>query len=1272
MGEEARRPFNLAAGPLLRTLLLRLTHNEHALTFCAHHIVADMWSTGLMVREISRLYPAALSGEASPLPELRVQYADYAAWQRRWLTGETLDRLLSSWRARLVGAPAALEIPTDRPRPAVQTFRGGSVRWRASSELTGALDGLAQDEGVTLFMTLLAAYHSLLHRYSGQPEVVVGSPIAGRSREEVTPLIGVFINTLALRGDLSGNPPFRELLGRIREVALEAYALQDLPFERLVEEIKPVRDLSRTPLFQAMLVLQNAPGGGLELPRLKMGLLPMSSGAAKFELTLWMGVVDGKLVTALEYNTDLFETGTAERMLRHFESLLVAAAADPSRRIDDLPLLGAEERRQILVDWNATRTDWASSGLVHRLVQAQAEATPDAVAVVAGGVEVTYQDLAGRTHQLAHYLRRVGVGPETRVGVCLERIADLPVALLAVLEAGGCYVPLDPSYPRERLAYMLEDSAAPVVITQESLRTALPPHQSWVVSLDGDAPAIELESEHAFEVGLDPGHLAYVLYTSGSTGKPKGVQVPHGALVNFLLSMRERPGLGSADALLAVTPVSFDIAGLELYLPLLAGARVVLATREEAQDGVRLQGLIARSGATAIQATPATWRLLVESGWRGDRRLKVLCGGEALPDALAAQLLERAGEVWNLYGPTETTIWSTVQQILPSRRPTLGRPIANTQVYVLEPSGQPAPAGVPGELLIGGEGLARGYFGRPDLTAERFVPDPFRGGGARLYRTGDLARFRADGELEFLGRIDFQVKVRGYRIELGEIETVLGRHPSVAQAVVVARKGSEGDPRLVAYAVPAQEAAPASVQELRDHVRASLPEYMVPSAVVILEAFPLTPNGKVDRKALPAPERFEGETGYVAPATPTEEALAAIWAGVLGLERVGTRDNFFEMGGHSVLATRLMFRIRETLGVELPLRTLFEAPTVARLAAAVAAHRAEEVETSAELPAIEPNAAEGHLPFPLTDVQEAYWIGRSGALELGSVSTHLYFEIDMPELDVARLNHALRRLIDRHGMLRAIVLADGRQQILPEVPPYEVTVLDLRGLGPEETERGALEARDRMSHQVLPSDRWPLFEIAATLLPDRVRLHVSLDLLIGDAWSFRILGREVSALYLDPELDLPRLDLSFRDYVVAEVALRESRAYQRALAYWRERLATLPPAPALPLARNPGEIETPRFVRRLGRLSRGDWARLKARATQEALTPSGVLLAAWSEVLAAWSETPDLTVNLTLFNRLPLHPQVDDIVGDFTSLTLLAVERAPGLAFGERARRLQG
>ncbi|HEY3572046.1 MAG TPA: amino acid adenylation domain-containing protein [Thermoanaerobaculia bacterium] len=1269
--EFARLPFDLARGPMVRALLVRFAAGEHAAFFTMHHIASDGWSTGVLIGEVSALYTAFREGRPSPLPALPIQYLDYARWQRGWLTAEVLERELAHWREVLAGIPT-LQLPTDRPRPPFQTFLGAARGFTVPAATAAALKTLGQRQGGTLFMVLLAAFAALLQRYSGQDDIAIGSPTANRTRSQLEGLIGFFVNTIVLRSDLSAAPSFEVLLAQVRRTTLAAFAHQELPFEKVVFELQPERNLAVSPLFQVMLALQNAPMGSLTLPGLTLSPFATEIGTAKLDLTLNVFERPGGLAGSLEYNTGLFDHSTVDRLLGHLGRLLEAVAEAPGASVADLPLLSDGERGQLLVEWNATGRE-VPGGLVHEWIAAWAARAPEAVAVVAGVAELTYQALDARANQLAHHLRRLGVGPEVAVGVCLDRSADLPVALLAVLKAGGAYVPLDPSYPRERLAWMLEDSAAPVVISQEPLRDVLPPHQAWVVSLDTDAPAIELESPEDPGVEADPANLAYVLYTSGSTGRPKGVQVPHGALANFLLSMRERPGLDGSDVMLAVTPVSFDIAGLELYLPLLAGARVTLASREEAQDGARLQRLLADSGATIMQATPATWRVLVESGWKGDRRLKVLCGGEALPESLARQLLERAGQVWNLYGPTETTIWSTVRPVTPGIRPDIGRPIANTQVYVLSGGGSPAPLGVPGELLIGGDGLARGYHGRPDLTAERFVPDPFRAGGHRLYRTGDLARFLPDGRLELLGRIDFQVKVRGFRIELGEIEAVLNRYPAVAQAVVVARSQGEGDAILAAYLVPAPGAGTADVQDVRALVRERLPEYMVPSAFVVLEAFPLTPNGKVDRKALPAPERTAPEAGYVAPSTPTEEAIAALWAEVLKVERVSARASFFELGGHSILATRLMFRIRETLGADLPLRTLFQAPTVADLAAAVAAHRAEGVEDfSGDLPQIEPNAAEAGLPFPLTDVQEAYWIGRSGALELGSVSTHLYFEIDTPELDVARLNHALRRLIDRHGMLRAIVLPDGRQQILGEVPPYSVAVLDVRGLGEPQAEHGLMEVRGRMSHQVLPADRWPLFEIAVSLLDGRVRLHVSLDLLIGDAWSFRILGRELGQLYMEPDLELPRLDLSFRDYVLAEAALRESRAYQRALAYWRERLSTLPPAPALPLARTPAEVESPRFVRRPGKLDRRHWERLKGLASRAGLTPSGVLLAAWTEVLAAWSESPDLTINLTLFNRLPLHSQVDDIVGDFTSVTLLSVERGPVASFEERARRIQG
>jgi amino acid adenylation domain-containing protein len=1274
LAAEVRRPFDLRQGPLLRATLLRLGARDHALALATHHIVCDAWSIGIFVRELSTLYAVAARSERSPLPEPPVQYADFAAWQRRWLTGERLSRLAAAWRAQLAGAPAALELPIDRPYPPMQTFRGGSIAVRLRRELASGLNALTRREGASLFMALLAAFQTLLQRYSRQEDLVVGTPIAGRSRPEIEGLIGVFLNTLALRGDLRGDPSFRELLARARETALAAYDLQDLPFERLLEELQPPRDLSRSPLFQTMLILQNAPAEALTLQGLGFTLVPVESGTAKLELLLTLGETEGEIAGSLEYNADLFDRATGGRLVRHFENLLSGAVEGPDARLSELPLLSSGEREQLVRRWSNTAVP-IPAALVHELFEEQADLTPRATAVLAGSGRLTFAELDARANRLAHHLRGLGVGPEVLVGLAVERSASMVVALLGILKAGGAYLPLDPSYPRERLAYMLEDSGARVVVTERDLLGSLPACAATTVLLDGDAGEIARRPAERLGGGPDPDGLAYVLYTSGSTGRPKGVQVPHGALVNFLLSMRERPGMGEEDVLVAVTSLSFDIAGLEIYLPLIAGARLVVATREEAQDGTRLRDLLESCGATVLQATPATWRLLIDCGWRGTPNLRALCGGEALPEDLAAALLERSGAVWNLYGPTETTVWSTVCQVLPRRRVSIGRPIANTTAHLLDARGSLVPVGVPGELLLGGAGVARGYLGRPDLTAERFVPDPFSAvPGARLYRTGDLARARPAGTLEYLGRSDQQVKIRGHRIELGEIEAALCLHPAVAQAMTVVRE-DRGEHRLVAYVVPVsgQEVRTA---ELRTFLRERLPAYMEPSAFMTLAALPLTPNRKVDRGALPAPAALAADTAagaFVAPRNRTEERLAELWSEILGLERVGVETSFFALGGHSILATRLMFRIQKVFQVDLPLRTLFESPTVAALAASVARRSAASAAVPAALPSqIEPDPHGRHLPFPLTDVQEAYWIGRSGALELGSISTHVYFEVDLRDLDLDRFELALRRLIDRHGMLRSIVLPEGLQQILPAVPPYRLSVLDLRGAEPEPAEAALRAVRDRMSHQVLPSDRWPLFEVAASRLAgERVRLHVSVDLLIGDAWSFLILARDLARLYAAPEEELPPLALSFRDYVLAEIALRESAAYRRDLEYWRSRLAALPPAPALPLAKSPTAIEVPRFVRRSERLERAAWSRLKERAQRASLTPSGVLLAVFAEVLAAWSRSRRLTINLTLFSRLPLHPQVDDIVGDFTSLTLLAVESEAGEPFAVRAQRLQ-
>jgi amino acid adenylation domain-containing protein len=932
---EARRPFDLARGPLARALLLRLEAERHLAVLTLHHVVSDGWSMGVLVREIAALYPAFAAGSPSPLSEPAVQYADFAVWQRERLRGETLEREVAFWREALAGAPLVLDLPVDRPRPALQTFRGAQAPLRLEAELVAALREAGRTAGHTLFMSLLAAFEVLLGRWSGQDVLLVGSPVSGRARPEAQGLIGFFVNTLPLRGDLTGEPTLGELLGGVKEAELAAFAHQDLPFGRLVEELHPQRDLGRSPLFQVMFALQRAAAEALDLPGLTLRSRDLDTGTAKLDLTLQLAEGAESVAGWIEYNSDLFEAATAERMVAQLATLLRAFPGGLGRRVRDLPLLPEQERRQLLTDWNATRRRWPAETLVHELFERQAARTPAAPAVSYGGETLTYGQLDERANRLARRLRRWGVGPEDRVGLCVERSAEMVVALLGILKSGGAYVPLDPSHPAERLGMVLADSGMAVLVTEERLLAALPAHAARILCLDRDAAAIAAESAAPLARLAVEESLAYVIYTSGSTGRPKGVQLPHRALVNFLRAMAERPGLRPADVVPALTTLSFDIAGLEIYLPLAVGGRVEVVAREEAADGRRLAARLRESGATVVQATPATWRLLLASAWEGIAGLKILCGGEALPRDLAAALLPRGAELWNLYGPTESAVWSVTGRVPPGAGPVLlGRPIANTELYVADQNLREVPLGAPGELLIGGLGLARGYLGQAGLTAEKFVPHPWSGGpGARLYRTGDLVRYRSTGELEFLGRIDHQVKVRGFRIELGEIEAALLRHPRVAQAVVTARQEA-AETRLVAYVVPAGEAP--AIGDLREHLRRTLPETMIPSAFVTLDALPLNPSGKVDRKALPAPQGTRdaaAERSWVDPRSELERTVAAVWRDVLGIDRVGADDNFFDLGGHSLLAAQVHSRLGEVLGREIALLDLFRYPTVASLAA---------------------------------------------------------------------------------------------------------------------------------------------------------------------------------------------------------------------------------------------------------------------------------------------------------------------------------------------------
>jgi amino acid adenylation domain-containing protein len=937
MAEEAGAPFDLRNGPLIRGRLVRLAADDHVLLVTMHHIVSDGWSMEVVIGEMGALYGAFSRGEADPLPPLPVQYADYAAWQRKWVEGEVLARQSDYWKRTLAGAPELLALPADRPRPARQDYAGGMVEMELDEELTASLKALGQRHGTTLFMTLLAGWSAVLARLSGSDDLVIGTPTANRGRREIEGLVGFFVNTLALRVELGGSPTVAELLARVKARALEAQDHQDIPFEQVVELVQPLRTLAHAPLYQALFAWQGS-RGGLELPGLKLEPVGgLAHATAKIDLSLTLHEAGGRISGGAIYATSLFDRGTVERWLGYLRTVLAAMAADERQPVDRLPLLPPAERRQVVEEWNATHADLPSGACIHELFEAQAERAPDAVAVTYGERSLTYGELNARSNRLAHYLRGQGVGPDRRVAVCVERGLEMVVGLMATLKAGGAYVPLDPGYPADRLRYMLRDSAPVAVLTQAHLAGMFAGCGVPVIGNDPAAWATLPESNPG-RGGLTPEHAAYVIYTSGSTGQPKGVVNPHRGVVNMLGWAQETWGLEAGEAVLQRMSFSFDVSVRELFWPLAVGARMVVARAERNNDPDYLAETIRTENVGTLHLVPSLLQLLLEHPEMEGRTplRRVMCGGEALPPSLVKRFHERLphATLYQMYGPTETTVAVTAHPCGADEgreRVPLGRPVANTRIYVLDARGEPVPAGVAGELYVGGAQVARGYLDRPALTAERFVPDPFAGEpGARMYRTGDLGRWLADGRLEFVGRNDDQVKVRGFRIELGEIENVLASHPAVREAVTIVREDAPGDRRLVAYLAGAGEV---TAEALRAHAAGRLPEHMVPAAYVSLAELPLTPNGKVDRKALPAPEGAAFATrGYQAPEGETEEALAAIWRGLLGVERVGRNDHFFELGGHSLLATRLVLRVREEMEVEMSLREVFEMPVLSGLA----------------------------------------------------------------------------------------------------------------------------------------------------------------------------------------------------------------------------------------------------------------------------------------------------------------------------------------------------
>ncbi|TCP54479.1 amino acid adenylation domain-containing protein [Tumebacillus sp. BK434] len=943
---EAQKPFSLTAGPLLRAKLVQTGERAHTLLLTLHHIVFDGWSMNLLLQELSALYAAFAKGAPSPLADLPLQYGDYAEWQQEWLNGEGCQKQLDYWKATLSGAPVVLDLPTDRPRPVVQTHRGGNVGFALSKELAEQLKAWSRQEDVTLFMTLFSAFSVLLSRYSGQEDLLIGAPFAGRSQREAEGLIGFFVNTLVLRADLTGNPAPAELVRRVKDTVTGALSHQELPFDRLVEELQPARDASRSPLFQAMFNFLDAPHEELRFGGLALTHGEVLNGTAKFDLTLYVEDGSDGIRGNFEYNADLFEQATVERMAGHFRTLLEGIASRPELPVSELPLLTDAEWEQAVHGWNDTKTPYPQDRCIHQLFEAQAQRQPDAVATVYGGTALTYAELNVRANQLAHHLRRNGIGPDALVGLSVERSHDMVIGMLGILKAGGAYVPLDPAYPQERLSFMQEDTGIRVVVAQEQLVGNLPQSGLTMICLDRDAAQIAAESTENPEPLTGVEHLAYVLYTSGSTGVPKGVLVPHRA-INRLVCNTDFAQLDATDVIGQVSNSSFDAVTFEIWGALANGGRIVGVGKEIALMPKEFAEEIKSQGITAMFLTSALFNQLagvVPDAFSQMRHL--LVGGEAVDARFMREVIKHGApkRLLNAYGPTESTTFATWQDVYEMAFDALsipiGKPIANTSAYVLDAYLQPVPVGVPGELYLGGDGVARGYLNRQELTAERFLQNPFAAG--LLYKTGDLVCRLPNGAIEYISRLDHQVKVRGFRIELGEIEQALGALGNIRDVIAVVREDEPGDKRVVAYVVP-ERTEGFSAQELRGLLKEKLPEYMLPSAILALEALPLTVNGKVDRHALPHPQGLQSQSAeYAAPRTEMEEIVLSVWQQVLGVECIGIHDNFFDLGGHSLLLIQVHEGVQEKLQTQFSIVELFRHTTVYTLTKFLSQQQAQE------------------------------------------------------------------------------------------------------------------------------------------------------------------------------------------------------------------------------------------------------------------------------------------------------------------------------------------
>jgi amino acid adenylation domain-containing protein/FkbH-like protein len=1265
--EEAQQPFDLGAGPVMRAQILKIHPEDHVLLLTMHHSVSDRWSLGLAAEELAEHYRGIVENRAAQLPELAIQYADFAVWQRQALQGDLLNEQLQYWKKKLAGAPGVLELPADHARPAQMSMRGAWQTHVVPKELVEKLNALSQEQGVTLFMTLLAAFQTLMARYSGQNDIVVGSPIAGRSFTELEPLIGFFVNTLALRGDLSDDPSFRELLARTKETCLQAYAYQDIPFEKLVEELQPERSLSHNPIFQVLFAHQNAPMQTLQLPGVALERTAVHPGTSILDMSWFaMDVPEGMLIR-VEYSTDLFRADTIARSLEHFSTLLQSIAENPGQAVSQLALLGETEKHKLLVDFNANEADFPVGLCMHNLFEQSAARSPDAIAVVCGNERTSYRELNQRANQIAHRLINLGAGPDVLIGVFLERNSDLLPAILGVLKSGSAYVPLDPSYPRERLAAILEDAKAPLVLTQQSLLSQLAGSVPDCICLDADWHNIGKETSENPGIAVKPENLGYVLFTSGSTGRPKGVALEHRSAVTFVHWAQTVFTPSELAGVLLSTSVCFDLSIFEIFVPLSVGGKVIVI-----QNALDLPNAKAREEVTLINTVPSAIAELVRMKAVPESVKTINLAGEALPDSLVNEIYSATSveKVFNLYGPTEDTTYSTYTLTHPNQHVTIGKPLPNTQAYILDARRNLQPISIPGELHLAGEGLARGYYGRPEMTAERFLANPFNTKpGARMYRTGDLCRWLSDGTIQYLGRLDHQVKLRGFRIELGEIESVLAKHSGVRQSLVIAREDEPGLKRLVAYIVLSTTEG-ANEGAFRAHLKQSLPEFMIPSAFVTLDAFPLSPNGKIDRKALPKPE-YSGEAEkYVAPRNPAEEQVAAIWAKVLRLQRVGIHDDFFGLGGHSLLATQVVSRVRQSFGVELPLRALFEAPTVVQLA-----KRVEDLRSSgqADIPPIQPVPRNGNLP--LSFAQQRLWF--LNELEPDNPLYNVPIAVGMSgNLNMNALERSLSEIVRRHEILRTSFRTENNQpnQVIAPYTELQIELTDLTEI-PESEQRAAVQRMAIEGAKAIFNLRTgPLFR--ASVLRLNLTEHVlllNMHHIISDGWSLWQLVRELGVLYgafaEGKPSPLPDLPIQYSDYGVWQRQWMRDDLLEQHLAYWTKQLEGAPGVLELPADRIRPAVQTYRGTTEKVILPLELLTRLREISAAGGSTMFMTLLAAYKTLLFRYTRQEDIVVGTPIANRT--RSEIEELIGFFVNTLVMRTSLSGSPTFRELLQRVR-